>query len=451
MLRKLFLTAIIALNLFAAGSALAAIPPDFNDICWKKAACEKINKTHNGFAPGEAGCVGGEGPDQWGVCLPAGKAVTAISFGGVREFGSIGEFISKNYNFAITVAAILAVIVIIMSGFQWTMSGGNSEVISTAKHRIGNAVIGLFIAYSSFFILNTINPDLVNLKMPKVYMVRPFSEIPNYCSLVQVTEDNKKIEKLFSFAAPATGDQKSSLTIPEQIDWNMTYNNVVVPDETNCGARYYYKGGGGSTCYGVKCPDGKSCVNMHFSAPTDMNYSCESGILFGRMRATYLIQPICGVIAGYSFPFIYDQAQSPTVSLYDWDHNKIYKVCRNPNNPISPNLYPASAAINTVPNAKDNTTGFFFMRLLDTSETCAGEGEQFLGYALGFALYRNCNGADNVAVDKFGYSLGKMGHNGSDRFWIYNAASLSSSSLFSALDFQNGAMVNIDIGGFNLQ
>ncbi|HNV96879.1 MAG TPA: hypothetical protein PKL13_01000 [bacterium] len=47
---------------------------------------------------------------------------------------------------------IAFLILTIISGFQWMMSGGNEEIISKAKNRIKNSVIGLAIILLSYSI-----------------------------------------------------------------------------------------------------------------------------------------------------------------------------------------------------------------------------------------------------------------------------------------------------------
>ena len=159
---------------------------DINPYCWHRRDCYIIRRTfltgnptdaelEKGFVSdlSTAPCNGGTGDDQWGRCLPAGVTKTEISFGGKTEFANIGEFIILMYKYLVTIASIVAVVVIIIAGMQWVTSGGNSEAISSAKKRIGGAIIGLFIAYMSYFVLNTINPALVNLHLPQVWVVRP--------------------------------------------------------------------------------------------------------------------------------------------------------------------------------------------------------------------------------------------------------------------------------------
>jgi hypothetical protein len=105
MLRKLFLVVIIGLNLFLVLPVRAeeSMVPEFNPICWKKSACDKVSKASavkgtSGFVANQPPCSGGTGADEWGKCLAAGTAKTAISFGGENSFANLGDFILKNYN-----------------------------------------------------------------------------------------------------------------------------------------------------------------------------------------------------------------------------------------------------------------------------------------------------------------------------------------------------------------
>lgn len=80
----------------------------------------------------------------------------------------IAEYIRGVYEYAIILAGVLAMVMIIVSGFQWAASGGNSDAISGAKTRIGQAVTGLIIALGSYTLLATLNPALVNLVPLKI-------------------------------------------------------------------------------------------------------------------------------------------------------------------------------------------------------------------------------------------------------------------------------------------
>ena len=80
----------------------------------------------------------------------------------------LGEYLSAIYKYAVVVASVLAVIMIIVAGMQWTMSGGNPNTISSAQKRIGGALIGLILTIGSYTILYTVNPNLVSFQNLKI-------------------------------------------------------------------------------------------------------------------------------------------------------------------------------------------------------------------------------------------------------------------------------------------
>ncbi len=78
----------------------------------------------------------------------------------------IGDYIKAIYNYALMIVGILAAIVLMVGGIIWLTSAGNSEKISQAKSWISGALTGLVLMLISYVILQTINPNLVNLRTP---------------------------------------------------------------------------------------------------------------------------------------------------------------------------------------------------------------------------------------------------------------------------------------------
>jgi len=72
-----------------------------------------------------------------------------------------GEYMSTLFTTFISVAATLAVLMIVIGGIQYitSFSIGKKE---QGKERIVNAIFGLLLAVSAYLILRTINPDLVS-------------------------------------------------------------------------------------------------------------------------------------------------------------------------------------------------------------------------------------------------------------------------------------------------
>jgi hypothetical protein len=78
--------------------------------------------------------------------------------------GELSNFLSWLFIFALSLAAFLAVVQIVIAGVQIIVSGANETVRSSAKNKISNAIWGLLLALSVWLILNFINPDLAKMK-----------------------------------------------------------------------------------------------------------------------------------------------------------------------------------------------------------------------------------------------------------------------------------------------
>ena len=83
----------------------------------------------------------------------------------------IGEYVSALYNYVLGIVGILAVVVIIFAGGIWLTAGGSPERIKTAQEYIFGAVTGVVLAFGSYLILYTINPDLVRFDAMKVKVI----------------------------------------------------------------------------------------------------------------------------------------------------------------------------------------------------------------------------------------------------------------------------------------
>jgi hypothetical protein len=83
----------------------------------------------------------------------------------------IGQYAKAWYNYILSIVGILAVVVIIFAGAIWLTAGGSPERIKTAQEYIFGAVVGLVIAFGSYLILYTINPDLVRFGAMKLKVV----------------------------------------------------------------------------------------------------------------------------------------------------------------------------------------------------------------------------------------------------------------------------------------
>ena len=81
-----------------------------------------------------------------------------LGLAGQRSFG---ELILLIINIALLVVGGLAVLFLIIGGFQYVTSRGNEEATESAKKIIGNAVLGLVIVILSFAIITIVSNVLV--------------------------------------------------------------------------------------------------------------------------------------------------------------------------------------------------------------------------------------------------------------------------------------------------
>jgi len=77
------------------------------------------------------------------------------------------------FSFALAAAAFLAMAQITIAGAQWIASGASVTSVESAKGRITDAITGLILAFGSYLILYTINPDLVNMRLDLQPIAQP--------------------------------------------------------------------------------------------------------------------------------------------------------------------------------------------------------------------------------------------------------------------------------------
>lgn len=142
------------------------------------------------------------------------------------------EYVQTVYNLFIGIVGILAVVMIMLGGFQWLAAAGNSQVISGAKTTILSAVIGLILALTSYAILDFINPDITLL-----------------------TIDENKLKSV-------SGDAWDSGVSTNRY-CRSSMNFVKKSDEKypRCSVQYKIEGSeDNGSCWGTDCDNGRVCI-----------------------------------------------------------------------------------------------------------------------------------------------------------------------------------------------
>jgi hypothetical protein len=94
---------------------------------------------------------------NWPVS-PQGTALT--------DSTDLTGFIQYVYEWGITLGAVAVFYSLVMGGFKYLTSTGSPDKMRDARDQIISAFSGFLLLLSSFLILNTINPDLTELKIP---------------------------------------------------------------------------------------------------------------------------------------------------------------------------------------------------------------------------------------------------------------------------------------------
>ncbi len=81
---------------------------------------------------------------------------------GSNTAGDFGDYVTAIYRFALWSVGIAAMFMITIGGGMYLTSAGNTSAIGNAKNVITDAIIGLVLALAAWFLLNLINPDIIN-------------------------------------------------------------------------------------------------------------------------------------------------------------------------------------------------------------------------------------------------------------------------------------------------
>jgi len=97
------------------------------------------------------------------VLFPATALAQAERQGPCADSENLAFCIVNIYRWALGVAVLLALVMIIFAGYLYMTAGGDAQRVASAKEKFTNAFIGIIILFAAVLILRTINPDLVLL------------------------------------------------------------------------------------------------------------------------------------------------------------------------------------------------------------------------------------------------------------------------------------------------
>ena len=226
--------------------------PENNQLCWRQSQC--INN-----CPVAGGCTW-EDPSKyppcasstgdWGRCIPthAEPVTLQIPIIGVQQIANIADYIALIYKYMVSVGGILAGIMIMIGGLIYLTAGGSAERVGSAKSYIGNALIGLVLLLTSYVVLQTINPQLVQFSRFTIPLIRPARLPAKFCDEITAPLPNQPPLK-FASSASVAGTLRP-LSDVRDTDYNLDATKF---GEMRCGIPYYEQASGDETCLGRSC------------------------------------------------------------------------------------------------------------------------------------------------------------------------------------------------------
>mgnify|MGYP007094902143 CR=1 FL=1 len=319
--------------------------------CWELDKCKEVGTPYgpNTETIGVCGTEKNALGKEIVFCSPGLSARTSISYAGTRDFANIGEYINFIYRYGVMAAGILAVFMIITAGFQWTMSGGSAEKITSAKKRIGGALMGLFLVSVSFFILNTINPYLVNLRLPQTWMINAQKMTPVICDQL---ESGKVATAYTQGEVQEMGESKITKQFVDGRYTGLAQGAFSIdPKVAHCGDKFFTEDGMGLTCLGMGCDPGNVCVTELTDIQTT-EYTCKEGMIAGKISSDRDF--LCTDLGGN----IFDNNLLLIAMCKDGDIEKVW----DKDLPDSARSYivPFKRNLETICGSPDNLAGFYF-------------------------------------------------------------------------------------------
>jgi hypothetical protein len=129
--------------------------------------------------PTPAGSSGGSEPaerpfqsitPQLGAPIPGADLSAAERVGDVVNVPFLAQYINGAYRYGVTIVLIIAIVMVVYGGFRYLV-GASMGDIQAGKKIIQDALIGMLIVLGAYMLLNTVNPETLNLSVLKLQFV----------------------------------------------------------------------------------------------------------------------------------------------------------------------------------------------------------------------------------------------------------------------------------------
>jgi hypothetical protein len=138
---------------------------------------------------------------------------------------SLPEFIKYIFQFSLILSALIAVGSMAYGGFRYVASTGSPNAIQDAHKQMTAGILGMIILFCSWLILYTINPDLLEMKLPDKltfsrYQPAPLPEIEQKTREVDEIPIGVLINSEYAYTGNITGfySQYQGILHPDRIE-----------------------------------------------------------------------------------------------------------------------------------------------------------------------------------------------------------------------------------------
>lgn len=174
--------------------------PDRSPYCYTEEQCTKQNGVLDAKQAWD--CISGQK-----YCFPdpnkAAKVTLNVSIPNPANpskpltlTGDIGEYINSMFFFMINSGMVIAIVMVMIGGLQYTLGASSKDGVSKGKDRIKNGITGLVLLLCVHLIAQTVNPYLVRMQLPKFPMVKPIGLPEGASSCEQYKEKKDKDGKV---------------------------------------------------------------------------------------------------------------------------------------------------------------------------------------------------------------------------------------------------------------
>lgn len=144
--------------------------------------------------------------------------------GGTGNLPSLPEYIQALYTWGVGAAALLAVLMLVVGGFQYVLSAGNFGSTEAAKNRMTSAVYGVVILLGASLILSLVNKDLTDISLASP------RELPAQVALADAGLEQGKIMGFL-------GSKAGQVDVSDKLNTlNEGYMNTIITKEQYEGA-----------------------------------------------------------------------------------------------------------------------------------------------------------------------------------------------------------------------